>query len=111
VAVLLAKQTKRGKMGAPGLDSETWESKAVLLPWFLGVSLRQMPKGLVRYQQTGDFHFLTFSCYRRLPYLRTVSACERFEAAFERMRLRYNFVVAGYVVMPEAGGPGPREAD
>jgi len=24
-----------------------------------------MPKGLVRYQKTGNFHFITFSCYRR----------------------------------------------
>jgi hypothetical protein len=26
----------------------------------------------IRYQQTGEFHFLTFSCYRR-PYLSTVA--------------------------------------
>ena len=24
-----------------------------------------MTNGLVRYQQTGDLHFVTFSCYRR----------------------------------------------
>jgi hypothetical protein len=28
-----------------------------------------MTKGLVRYQQCGCFHFVTFSCHRRLPYL------------------------------------------
>jgi len=26
----------------------------------------------IRYQQTGEFHFLTFSCYRRRPYLTTI---------------------------------------
>lgn len=60
-----------------------------------------MPRGLVRYQQTGDFHFLTFSCYRRKPYLRTARAKEVFEASLEQTRIRYRFVVAGYVVMPE----------
>jgi putative transposase len=60
-----------------------------------------MPKGLVRYQQCGCFHFLTFSCYRRLPYLGTARSRGLFERSLEVMRLRYNFVVAGYVVMPE----------
>ncbi|HET6208394.1 MAG TPA: transposase [Terracidiphilus sp.] len=60
-----------------------------------------MPRGLVRFQQTGDFHFLTFSCYRRLAYLDPAAARELFESALERIRRRYCFVVAGYVVMPE----------
>ena len=60
-----------------------------------------MPRGLVRYQKSGDFHFLTFSCYRRNPHLGTASAREVFEASFEQTRIRYSFVVAGYVVMPE----------
>jgi putative transposase len=55
----------------------------------------------IRYQQTGGFHFLTFSCYRRRPYLSQVGAMERFEDALERMRQRYLFVVGGYVAMPE----------
>src|SRR5690348_14890359 len=55
----------------------------------------------IRYQQTGGFHFLTWSCYHRHPYLATVAAMELFEDALERVRLRYQFVVAGYVVMPE----------
>jgi putative transposase len=55
----------------------------------------------IRYHQTGESHFLTFSCYRRRPYLSTVAAMELFENALERVRLRYLFVVSGYVVMPE----------
>jgi putative transposase len=55
----------------------------------------------IRYQQTGEFHFLTFSCFRRRDYLSTVAAMELFEDALERVRLRYLFAVAGYVVMPE----------
>jgi putative transposase len=55
----------------------------------------------IRYQQTGEFHFLTFSCFRRRPYLSPGAAKNLFEDALERVRLRYLFAVAGYVVMPE----------
>lgn len=60
-----------------------------------------MTRGLHRYQQAGNFHFITFSCYHRLPYLRSALARSLFESALERIRLRYDFVVLGYVVMPE----------
>jgi len=60
-----------------------------------------MTKGLVRYKQYGCFHFVTFSCYHRLPYLGTPTARDLFERSFETMRLRYDFVVCGYVAMPE----------
>jgi putative transposase len=60
-----------------------------------------MPRGLVRYHHTGDFHFITFSCYHRLPFLKSIMARDLFESSLERNRRRYNFVVAGYVVMPE----------
>ena len=60
-----------------------------------------MPKGLVRYQQCGCFHFITFSCYHRLPHLGTNKARSLFERSLEIMRTRYDFVVCGYVVMPE----------
>src|SRR5690348_17450402 len=60
-----------------------------------------MTKSLVRYQQTGDLHFVTFSCYRRQPHLGTATARDLFEQSLETIRLRYNFCVFGYVVMPE----------
>ena len=60
-----------------------------------------MPKGLVRYQKCGVFHFITFSCYRRLPLLGEAGAYQVFERELEAVRLRYGFVVAGYVLMPE----------
>ena len=67
----------------------------------IGVSSQCMKGRRIRYQQTGEFHFLTFSCYRRRPYLSPVAAMELFEDALERVRRRYLFAVAGYVVMPE----------
>jgi putative transposase len=60
-----------------------------------------MTKGLRRYQQAGDFHFITFSCYQRRPYLALALSCALFEASLETMRKRYRFVVIGYVIMPE----------
>ena len=60
-----------------------------------------MTKALVRYQQTGDLHFVTFSCYHRQRHLGTASARDLFEQSLEAMRIRYDFFVFGYVVMPE----------
>jgi putative transposase len=60
-----------------------------------------MTKGLHRYQQAGDLHFITFSCYQRRPYLERSLTRDLFEWALERIRIRYEFVVIGYVVMPE----------
>jgi putative transposase len=60
-----------------------------------------MTRGLVRYQQSGQDHFITFSCYHRKPYLASLSARVRFEHSLERVRIRYGLVVIAYVVMPE----------
>jgi putative transposase len=60
-----------------------------------------MTRGLIRYHQAGCFHFVTFSCYHRLAYLGTATARRLFERSLEAMRKRYDFVVCGYVVMPE----------
>jgi putative transposase len=60
-----------------------------------------MPRGLVRHEHTGNFHFVTFSCFHRLQCLGTPAARDLFEEALERTRWRYRFVIAGYVAMPE----------
>lgn len=60
-----------------------------------------MPWGLKRYQDTGDLHFITFSCYQRQPFLSTPHACRVFEQTLEDVRRWYGLYVKGYVVMPE----------
>jgi putative transposase len=60
-----------------------------------------MPKGLKRYYGRGDLHFVTFSCYRRLPLLGTMRARNVFVEALGKMRERYGLLLVGYVVMPE----------
>jgi putative transposase len=60
-----------------------------------------MPWGLRRFQETGQVHYITFSCYRRRPNLKREGACATFAAALERVRGDYGLCVYGYVVMPE----------
>ena len=60
-----------------------------------------MPRELLRLQNRGDFHFVTFSCAGRKSFFRTARGRDLFEASLEKMRIRYEFYVAGYVVMPE----------
>ena len=67
----------------------------------LRVGVWIMPKGLKRYYGRGHLHFLTFSCYRRLPLLNSIRARSVFVNTLESIRERYQFSVVGYVVMPE----------
>jgi REP element-mobilizing transposase RayT len=60
-----------------------------------------MAQGLVRYQQSGDLHFVTFSCYRRRAYLDSAAARNLFRRSLETMRARYDLFITGYVAMPE----------
>ena len=60
-----------------------------------------MPRRLQRYYGGGDLHFITCSCYRRLPLLGTAGRRNLFLQVLEQVRRRYQFVVVGYVVMPE----------
>jgi putative transposase len=60
-----------------------------------------MPKGLKRIYGFGHLHFVTFSCYRRLPLLRSTRARNLFVRVLDQMRNEYGFKLVGYVVMPE----------
>jgi len=60
-----------------------------------------MPKGLERRYGHGHLHFITFSCYRRLPLLKSVRARNLVMEILGEIRARYRFSLVGYVVMPE----------
>lgn len=60
-----------------------------------------MPPALKRYQLTGDYHFLTFSCHLRPPLLLDEELRAYFLHSLERLRRRHRFMVFGYVLMPE----------
>ncbi len=73
--------------------------------WVLGLPIPSvgfaMPSGLKRYYGKGHLHFITFSCYRRLPLLKTARARDIFVKEMGRVRDGMGFHLLGYVVMPE----------
>jgi putative transposase len=60
-----------------------------------------MPTGLRRYQQTNNFHFITFSCYKRLPFLQEDGIKDTVQRILEQTRSRQRLCIAAYVLMPE----------
>jgi REP element-mobilizing transposase RayT len=73
---------------------------------FRSVCLRRaqiavVPRELKRYHESGQTHFITFTCFHRHPLLDSASARRTFELALEATRRSYRLCVYGYVVMPE----------
>jgi len=60
-----------------------------------------MPTGLTRYQQSKHFHFITFSCYKRQPFLHTAAAKDTILQILEQTRRQQGLSIAAYVLMPE----------
>jgi REP-associated tyrosine transposase len=54
-----------------------------------------------RFYGRGDLHFVTFSCYRRRPFLGTKRARDSFVRVLDQVRAKTNFLLLGFVVMPE----------
>lgn len=68
---------------------------------FVRVGLLFMPRGLRRIYGFGHLHFITFSCYRRLPLLGAARSRTIFVEVLGEIRQRHKFKLVGYVVMPE----------
>ena len=60
-----------------------------------------MPYGLKRFQKAEALHFITFSCFHRLPFLEAPSAKNTVEAVLEQTRARHEARIYAYVLMPE----------
>jgi len=60
-----------------------------------------MPYGLKRFQKAEALHFITFSCFHRLPFLEAPATKETFEFVLEQTRSRHGARVYAYVLMPE----------
>ena len=67
-------------------------------PGYSPVSMREHLK---RYYGYGHLHFITFSCYQRRPLLGEPSTRDFIPEVLEEVRRKYDFVIVGYVVMPE----------
>ena len=84
-----------------GCDVGFPKSSSVTDSVLVGHYPAQVPSRLKRYYTARDLHFITCSCYRRQPLLGTVRSRDLFLKLLEQTRQRYQFVVVGYVVMPE----------
>jgi putative transposase len=60
-----------------------------------------VPEGLERIYGQGHLHFITFSCYQRLPLLDAAPTRDFFVKELGRLRDELGFRLVGYVVMPE----------
>jgi putative transposase len=60
-----------------------------------------MPIGLKRFQEAETLHFITFSCFNRLPFLESPRPKEMIEATLEQTRARHQARIYAYVLMPE----------
>jgi len=58
-------------------------------------------RGLERFHQSRQTHFVTFSCYLRLPKLVDAPVCDLFLETLEQMRVQFQLSVYAFVVMPE----------
>lgn len=64
-----------------------------------GLSVMRIP--LRRYYGNNDLHFVTFSCHRRLPLLGSARARACFVRILDPLRRKKDFLLLGFVVMPE----------
>jgi putative transposase len=60
-----------------------------------------MPYHLKRFQKSEALHFITFSCFHRLPFLQRPESKDTVEAILEETRARHQARVYAYVLMPE----------
>jgi putative transposase len=60
-----------------------------------------MPYGLKRFQRAESIHFITFSCFHRLPFLCSADAKSRVEAILEETRAGHSARDYAYVFMAE----------
>ena len=74
-----------------------------LTNWFLTMSPDPdpLPRKKVKHYDNGEPHFLTFSCFQRMPLLSKDRTREWFVDALERARNEHGFHLWAWVIMPE----------
>jgi putative transposase len=58
-------------------------------------------KRVRHYDEPGHAHFLTFSCYRRLPLLGKERSCLWLVQAIQQARVKHGFDLWAWVIMPD----------
>jgi putative transposase len=64
------------------------------------LSVRQR-KTIRHFNDPGHIHFLTFSCYRQIPFLKSDRAKQWLVEAILRAREKHQFALVAYAIMPE----------
>jgi putative transposase len=85
------------KLGTTGLAPSSFVTYKNRFLWCTSRSAQPTPSLL----RAGYLHFITTSCYQRLPLLGRAQNRDLLLQVLECVRRRYRFVVVGYVVMPE----------
>ena len=58
-------------------------------------------KTMKHYELEGDAHYLTFSCYRRIPLMSKDRSCQWFLDALRNARTKHDFHLWAWVIMPD----------
>ena len=58
-------------------------------------------KNCRRINDPGDTHYLTFSCFRKRPFLTSDRNCEGFLAGLKESCVKHDYGLWAYVLMPE----------
>ena len=74
---------------------------AIAFGWVKIHSMSPLRKTCRRFDQPGDAHFLTFSCFRSLPLLERNRTRRWFVEALQLGRTQNKFDLWAYVIMPE----------
>ncbi len=70
---------------------------AVESPGRIDITFLTMPWGLKRFQQTGDLHFINFTCHHRASLLGEPQARDIFELTLKRVQSWYGFFIVAWV--------------
>ena len=58
-------------------------------------------KRVVRFNEPNNFHFLTFSCYKRLKLLTNYTWLTMLSESIDRAMQRHDYLLVAFVYMPE----------
>jgi len=83
-----------------GADEKAWGA-AFFASFAKSAEVDLMKRRLERRYGLGHLHFITCSCYRRMPLLGSPQVRHRFLKILSQVREHYDFALWGFVVMPE----------
>jgi putative transposase len=84
-----------------GFNGYRWKSSHISRVSFMSTERDPSPRKTVKHYDNGEPHFLTFSCYRRMPLLSKDRTRLWFAEALNDARTVHGFHLWAWVIMPE----------